>query len=460
MSFSRLLIAGLALASSVVAADIPDLLQERLKSIVAVDFVVQAETERRPNTVLGTVIDDRGTVILPSSAIGPSSGLDQLREFKVYRPNSDESFLAEYLGQDAYTGWHFVRVEEKLRKELVPVTKFVAAGQRDARLDDELWGIGLRGKDEDFMPYVLSARIALITRLPNLTAITAQDVGGPGLPVFDRAGNFVGIAQNSFGQNFLMFSRNNNGAPVLLVNVEESSVVTLAPDILPNLDRIPTEQSGRPIPWIGIYGLQPVDPDVARLMKLESQSGVVLSDIMENSPAAAAGLQDRDIIIAMDGKSLPRMKPDRVVIGYFGQEVLKHKPDETISLTILRGTERKEVKVKLGSEPKMVREALRRYFDRIGFTVREFLSLDSILNRTKATERGGVVVHFLKPASPAAAAGLRPDDWVREIDGAEVRSYDDAVAKLAAIEADRSRSEFVLLVSRGGETQVLRVKLN
>jgi serine protease Do len=162
----------------------------------------------------------------------------------------------------------------------------------------------------------------------------------------------------------------------------------------------------------------------------------------------------------MDGKPLSRMKPDRVVIGYFGQEVLRHKPNDTITLTVLRGAERKEVKVTLGSEPKMVREAQRRYFDRIGFTVREFLSLDSIVNRTKSTERGGVVVHFLKPSSPAAVAGLRPDDWIREIDGAEVRTYDEAVAKLAAIEADRSRGEFVLLASRGGETQVIRIKLN
>ena len=32
-------------------------------------------------------------------------------------------------------------------------------------------------------------------------------------------------------------------------------------------------------------------------------------------------------------------------------------------------------------------------------------------------------------------------------------------AKLAEIEADLSRAEFVLLVSRGGETAVLRIKL-
>ena len=47
-----------------------------------------------------------------------------------------------------------------------------------------------------------------------------------------------------------------------------------------------------------------------------------------------------------------------------------------------------------------------------------------------------MVVHFLKPNSLAATAGLRPDDWIREIDGTAVASYADAVEKLAALEGD------------------------
>jgi serine protease Do len=69
-------------------------------------------------------------------------------------------------------------------------------------------------------------------------------------------------------------------------------------------------------------------------------------------------------------------------------------------------------------------------------------------------------VHFVKPGGAVASAGLHPDDWVREVDGVEIKTYARAVEKLAAIEADKTRAEFVLLVSRSGETQVLRVKLN
>ncbi|MBA3849376.1 MAG: signal protein PDZ [Opitutus sp.] len=458
---NRLLPLGFILpAAFAVAADLGALLPERLRSVVAVEFTIQTEVDRRQIFVSGTVIDESGTVIMPGNQILPGNSPDQLRDFKIYRPGSDEAAAAAYLGQDALTGFHFLRVNDaKMIAELKSVTSF-AHDTRAPRQGEELWGIGLRGKDEDFVPYILRSPVAMIARLPNETALTAQDIGAPGLPVFDREGRLAGLALNSFGQNFLLFSRNQHGTPIVLVNAEESSVVLLAAEFLPHLKRVPQSVSGRPVAAFGAYGIQPVDPDVAKLLKLERRSGLVLSDIMEGSPAAKAGLQDRDIVLGLDGQPLPRLKPDRVLVGYFGQEILRRQPGDRLRLAILRGTEQREFEVVLGDEPKMVREAERRYFSRLGFTAREFLAADSILHRAKTAGPGGAVVHFLKPDSPAATAGLRPDDWIREVDGTPVQDFAEAVARLAAIEADDRRGEFVLLTSRGGETQVLRVKLN
>lgn len=459
MKFLRTLSLCLVLGAPLVGAELADLLKERLKSVVAVEFLVQNELERRPVIALGTVVDREGTIILPASAILPGLTPAELKDFKVYRPESSAGVAAEYLGQDALTGWHFVRADASLRSELVPITHYEAAPV-DLPLGEELWGIGLRNKDEDFLPYLLSSRVALVTRLPNRTAILAQEVAGPGLPVFNRAGQFAGLAQNSFGQNFLIFSQRQNGAPILLVNIEESSVVLLPDEVLPHLGRVPRSVSGRPMSWMGVYGVQPVDPEVGKLLKLDRGSGVVLSDILAGSPADQAGLQDRDIVLAVDGQELPRLKPDRVVVSFFGQEIARRRPGEAMTLSVLRGTERRELKVTLGDEPKLVREAERQYFERLGFSAREFLTIDGIMHRASPAEHSGAIVHLLKPNGAAATAGLRPDDWIREVDGVEVTGYADAVAKLAAIEADKKRGEFVLLARRGGETQVLRVKLN
>jgi serine protease Do len=459
MKLFRHLVLGLALAAGgVAAATIPELFNERLKSVVGVEFFIQSEIDRQPVMVLGSVIDDQGTIILPAPSIQPAVAPGQLKDFKVYRPGSTEPANAEYLGQDAFTGWHFIRVEAKLRLELVPITKYAVA-PTDPALGEDLWGIGLRGKDEDFLPYFLSSRVATIMKLPQKTAICGSDLAGPGMPVFNAAGQFAGLALPSFGQNFLVFSRNQNGAPIMLVNVEESSAVILADEVLPYLGRIPASVTGRPLPWFGVYGMQPMDPEVAKLLKLENQSGVVLSDIMEGTPADQAGLKERDIVLALDGQPLPRLKPDRVVAGYFGQQLLLRRPGDTITLSILRGAGRQEIKVRLGDEPKLVREAERHYFERLGFTIREFLYSDRIMLRVKSGEQQGVMAHFVKPGSPVAAAGLRPDDWIREIDGTEIKTYAQAVDRLHAIEADKNKSEIVLLVSRGTETSVLRIKL-
>jgi Trypsin-like serine proteases, typically periplasmic, contain C-terminal PDZ domain len=65
----------------------------------------------------------------------------------------------------------------------------------------------------------------------------------------------------------------------------------------------------------------------------------------------------------------------------------------------------------------------------------------------------------VKPNGPASTAGLRTDDWIREIDGVGVQSFEDAVKRLTDIEEDNTRAECVVLVTRSGETAVLRIRL-
>ena len=164
-------------------------------------------------------------------------------------------------------------------------------------------------------------------------------------------------------------------------------------------------------------------------------------------------------MLAIDGRALPRFKPDRVIVGYVEREVERRAPGDNLTLSVLRGTERVEIKVKLGDEPKLMREAARTYYERLGFTAREFVYGDSISRRLKVADAAGIVAHFIKGNSPVSLAGLRTDDWIKEIDGVELKSFAEAAVKLSAIQADATRTEFVLLVGRGGETAVLRVKL-
>lgn len=455
-----LLICFAAVGPFLRGADLPQLWAERVKAVVAVEFYMETEIERRPTVSYGTVIDDQGTIILPSVAVNPRATPAQLKEFKIFRPGNPTSAAGEYLGQDALTGWHFVRAEASIRGELVPITRFGTAAGKEPAIAEELWGIGLRNKDEDFLPYLLTSRVALVQTLPQRTAIAQQEVAGPGLPAFNRAGEFMGLAASSFGQNYIQFSREDRGGlPVIMVNVEESGAILAAHEVLPYLNRIPQNVFGRPLAWLGAYGLEPVDPEVAGFLKLGAQSALVISEVLEGSPAERGGLQDRDILLAIDGQPLPRLKPDRVIIGFVGREIQRRRPGDAIAFTVLRGGSRVEARVVLGEQPRLISEADRKYFDRLGFTAREFVYDDAIARRAAVQQATGVIAHFVKPNSPAAAAGLRTDDWIKEIDGVEIQTFAGAATALGTIESDRFRTECVLLVSRGGETAVLRVKL-
>lgn len=456
-----LVLVALALSPLARAADLPALWAERVKSVVAVEYLTETELERRPTVAYGTVIDRQGTVILPSSALDLRVSPKQIRDFKVYLPGDPDGSPATYLGHDPLTGWHYVRTRADVAAKLVPVTAFVTtASARDARMADEIWGVGLRNKDEDFTPYLLQSHVALVQSLPQRTAIAQQEVAGPGLPVFDRDGALVGIGLSSFGQTFLEFSgAERGGAPVMLVNLEETSAFLVASEVLPYLDRVPKDVSGRPLPWLGTYGLEPMDREVASFLKLESQSGALVSEVLEASPAEKAGLKARDIILGVDGKPLPRFRPDRVVVDYIERLIAAKAPGQSIVLSILRGSNRMEVTAVLDEEPRLIREADRAFFAKMGFTAREFVYGDAVARHAKVSELKGVIAHLVKPNSPADIAGLRPDDWIREIDGTEVADFRTATEKLAAIERDPMRTEAVILVSRGSDTAVLRIKL-
>ena len=375
-------IGALLTALSSGAADLPALFKERVKSVVAVEFFTETELDRRPTVTDAFVADNNGTLVMPAGAIDSRVQPSQLKDFRVYLPGKPASDFAHavYLGQDPLSGWHFVRVEEKLRSQLVPVTSFMAEPKlTEPSLADDYWGIGLRRKDEDFMPYFLSGKVSVVQSLPERTAVALSEVAAPGLPVFNKDGALAGIAVGGFGSTYLQFSRTERGSPIMLMNVEESCVFQLIDDLLPWMGRVPTNVNGRPIAWLGAYGLQPMDPEVSAFLKLGNQSGCVVSEVLEDSPAEAAGMKARDIIVSIGGRPVPRFTPDQVAVSYVDREILRRKPGDKLALTVLRGTERVELTATLVDQPKLQREGERKYFERLGLTVREFVYGDAVL---------------------------------------------------------------------------------
>lgn len=82
-------------------------------------------------------------------------------------------------------------------------------------------------------------------------------------------------------------------------------------------------------PYIGIDGIG-ITPRIANYYGLYSTKGVLVTNIVENSPSHKVGLRKGDLILAIDG--IETFEPE-----ILRQEIFKRKVGEKIILTVIRG---------------------------------------------------------------------------------------------------------------------------
>lgn len=103
-------------------------------------------------------------------------------------------------------------------------------------------------------------------------------------------------------------------------------------------------------PYLGVsYSM--IDPETAADENLPVQNGALVGKgqqnnpaVQPNTPAAKAGIEDGDIITAIDGAKLG-------VDSSLRQILLKHKPGDTIKLDVLRSGKTLTLDVTLGARP-------------------------------------------------------------------------------------------------------------
>lgn len=437
------------------AVGIEGLFEERIRSVVAVEFFVETEIDRQPSSDLGIVADDAGLIVLQDQAIPAWVPFEQLKQFKVRLLYGREEFDATYLGQETLNGWHFLRVgETRFQESVVPVTSYPVA---EVQLGEELWGFGVMDDDYDYEPYYLSTSFSLLRELPVPIGFTMTPVTSPGSLVFNKKGDLVGWGAPSYLTD-VAFYFHEERIPAALQTTRASGAFLPARAFLPFLDKVPEDPKVFRIPWAGAIQLQPVEREVAKFMEIDDQGAVVLSQIIEKSPMAEAGMEKGDVVIAVDGKPIPYFRPHVAVTDYLQREVLRREIGDKMEFTVLRGSGTIEFEVTLGQRPPTLREAERHYFRDLGITIREFLLFDGVARRSGIETDQGVIAQFIRPNSPAATAGLHPNDWIKEVDGVEITEYSQAI-ELITEAMESERNEIVFLTSRQNETSVIRVRI-
>ena len=97
-------------------------------------------------------------------------------------------------------------------------------------------------------------------------------------------------------------------------------------------------------PWLGISG-QDITPSVARERRLPVQSGIRIAETLEQSPAAAGGLRPEDVLTTVNGRPVRSM--DELGERLDGEG----RPGDMVTLGILRGGEKLDLSVTLGTWP-------------------------------------------------------------------------------------------------------------
>ncbi len=237
--------------------------------------------------------------------------------------------------------------------------------------------------------------------------------GNSGGALVDNRGRVVGI-------NTAIFSRTGGN-----VGIGFAIPINMALEIADHLMTDGQVERG----YLGVM-LAPLTPDLAKAMDVEGQ-GVLVNEVMADTPAQEAGFKGGDVIIGLDGESVRDLTSLRFKVGGI-------EPGEKAIFTVLRDGVEVELTAKIGKlDPDKFAGATGSLQDVPDAGKAEFIDgvrvlelTENLRNRYAVSEDigQGLLVVELDPESAAADAGLREGDVITEVSQEPVESVKQAIA--------------------------------
>ena len=266
--------------------------------------------------------------------------------------------------------------------------------------------------------------------------------GNSGGPTFDLNGQVVGV-----NSAIISATRGNVGISLAIPS-------DIAAQVIDQL--IENGQVRR-----GFLGVGPADlsDDMREALGLSADTnGALINNVIEDTPAEAAGLRNGDVVLQVQGEPVEDARDLTRKVGAFS-------PGETVRFRILRDGDERTVRVTLaerpdadamgsGSSSSSDADSERQF----GMTVRP--PNDEERDRYSLEGDYGLLVTGVVTDSEASRKGIRPGDVILQVSNREVRTYDDLVSGIERAR-ERGRSAVSLYVrGQSGQNSYVALRLD
>lgn len=327
----------------------------------------------------GFIISSDGYILTNAHVV------DNADEITV-RMNDRSEYQAELIGSDQRSDIALLKIEAD---DLVVAN---IGDSNDVGVGDWVLAIGSPfGFEQSASQGIVSALGRSLpdgTYVPFIQTDAAVNPGNSGGPLFDLAGNVIGvnsqIYSRSGGYMGLSFAIPINVAMNVIEQIKDHGYVSRG--------------------WLGVM-IQDMNNELAQSFGMDKPQGALVAQVIEQSPAAEAGVQVGDVILSYNGKAIRRSSnlPPLVGLTPIGSTVetvvIRDGKEQTLNIKIARLDD--------GNEPnKLAANSIQK--KKLGVAVAA-LPADE---RKRLAIDYGVLVQNVQPDSPAANAGIRSGDVI------------------------------------------------
>jgi serine protease Do len=337
-------------------------------------------------------------------------------------------YRAKVLGQDAATDIAVLRINAKN----LPTVRL--GDPKEAHVGDWVLAIGQPyGLEQTATAGIVSAKGRSLgeSLSPFIQTDAAVNPGNSGGPLFDGAGNVIGINAQIYSQT--------GGYQGLSFAIPIDVALKIKDQIVAHGKAVHAR--------LGVQ-IQPLNQTLAESFGLQRPDGALVANVAPGSAAAKAGLKSGDVITAVNGEPV-------VMPGDLSARIGLDAPGDKVKLSVWRDRSQHEIDVKLGNAEDQG-DQLSASSDnggadngsRIGLALRPL----SRAERAQTHLDHGLVVEDV--GGPAANAGVQPGDVLLAISGKPVASVDDVVQVLKS-----KPKNVALLIDRDGTRIFIPVNL-